>query len=78
MFNNCTKLQCSPIYNFLRRRLIRRKQTFVQNLSHQIIFSDDEFHTISKGTNLETCKHSSFLIVDEIVLNKTCVPNFKN
>ena len=32
-----------------------------------MIFLDKELHIILKGRNLEICKHSSFLIIDEIV-----------
>ena len=33
-----------------------------------MIFSNDELHIILKRTDLEICEHSSFLIIDEIIV----------
>jgi len=50
-----------------RTPFFRRVQTSVQNLTPQMIFSNDQFHIVLKCRNLEICKQSSFLIIDEIV-----------
>jgi len=48
----------------------RNYPVFLYKISVQnfctIIFSNDEFHIILNRRNLESCKHSSFLIIDEI------------
>ena len=44
-----------------------------------MIFSNDEFHMALKRRYLEISKHSSFLIIDEIVFYiKLGAPKFKN
>jgi len=36
-----------------------------------MIFSNGKIRTILKRMNLEICEHSSFLIIDQLVLNQT-------
>ena len=60
MFDKNSKIGFDAVF-------IRRDQTAVQSFTPKIIFSNDELHIILKGWNLEICKHSSFLIIDEIV-----------
>ena len=50
---------CRFLANFYKDAIFG---TFVQNLAHEIIFSNDELHIILKHSNLDL-----FLIIDEIV-----------
>ena len=85
--NNFKKLECSQISKFIRFKTIRswsfQKIIFVQksgqNLTPLMHFANDDLLIILNRRNLETCEHSSFLIVYKIVFQiKLEVPKFKN
>jgi len=42
-----------------------RVMTFVQDLTLEMIFSNDERLIVLKSRNLEICEHSSYLIINQ-------------